>query len=133
MRPSPAELISAVRDTLREVGAELKSPQAESALRRVMYVLREGRWNDAVFDLIHENEVLRVAIGQVAAYRSRSEDAVVPDRQAGIPGSYAQVHARNAELRRRLAEVIENLADGDLPASARLREELARVLLGRFC
>lgn len=125
MKPTPAALIDAVRDALRPLGGELTSPESRAALRRVLYVLREGRWDDAAFDLLADNEALAEAIDGMTAVLGGEGTAA-----AELPRSFTAANARNHALRAQLATLLDQLGERDLAESTALRTEIA-VLLRR--
>jgi hypothetical protein len=84
MRPSPDEVIAGVRAILKQDVAAALPAAAQPQLKRVMAVLRNGRWNEAAFDLLRENaEFARLA----------SDCAARLDRENGLPVSFASISA----------------------------------------
>lgn len=127
MRPTPGELAQGMRVLLRAAGAELKTPGAKAQMRRVMSVLGGTRWDDAAFDLLRENELLRA--GLEAFEEPGKHRALLGDR--GLPSSFAEANARNLALRTALAGALEKLR-GEAPAgTADRRRALALAFLER--
>jgi hypothetical protein len=117
MRPDPADLIEGVRDLLRRtIAPELRSEQAILALRRIMVVLRDTDWNEAGFELMRENDVLRRLANDVIAWNGGAPSAAVESlrvlAEADAPqASYAAARALNSAYRYAFARLMDERKD----------------------
>ena len=116
MRPTPDEIIGGVRKLLKEEIAPCVSKDATPQLRRILSVLRDFRWNDAVFDLLHENATLLRCVEKIAAkfqgYPGISDAMIRSLRDECIqsaPRSFSEANAINGNLRRLLCSSIETI------------------------
>lgn len=126
MRPTPDEVIAGVRALLKQEIAPALDPTAEKMLKRVMAVLRDGRWNEAAFDLLRENAAFADLARQCATRIDAS--AGLPDAMSTIAAalvaaadrpaaaSFVEANAMNLALRSALSRFIEQVRDGDLVA-----------------
>lgn len=126
MTPTPDALIGAVRALLRPIGVELSSTESKAAFRRALYVLREGRWSDAAFDLLRENDEIGDAGNRARAFLGEPAQA----GNVARPASYAEADARNRALREELAALLDRLDGPELAESRALRRDLAILLRG---
>nr|WP_087572949.1 hypothetical protein [Sphingomonas sp. CDS-1] len=138
MRPTPEEIIASARTLMKDHVAPELSSEAQAHFRRVMSALRDGRWNETAFDLLHENErlaeLIRSCLDQsggnlhdslVAQLRSASER-----QAAGTPRSFAEANAVNHDLRKALTGLIEAMRDGQVADDAALGSLIVNVSLG---
>lgn len=139
MRPSPDEVIAGVRAILKQDIAPALSPPAQAQFKRVMAVLRDGRWNEAAFDLLRENAEFSRLARDCAASLDRESDLpgglgslseslrVAADHQP--PTSFAEANEANRSLRAELARWIEAARDGPGTALDDLCGEIGAALL----
>jgi hypothetical protein len=139
MRPTPEEVIASVRKLLKEAISPALPADAQSQLRRIMAVLRDCRWNEAGFDVLHENgtftELARnchVRLEQQAQLTDRSR-AVLHQLQAAVhcdaPQSFMQANEINRQLRGALSGFIELVRDDAVAALDEVCEEIIAALL----
>lgn len=140
MRPSPNQLVSAIRDVLRDsIAPELKGERAILNLRKVMSVLREVDWDDAAFQLATENDALRELASEGlrwidAQSGGRAGNADAADLILGFlstaerPRTYAELAQANVAGRTALAALIEAASRRKSDSAAELRARLARAL-----
>ncbi|NWK98321.1 hypothetical protein DM806_22160 [Sphingobium lactosutens] len=138
MRPTPEEIIASARTLMKDHVAPELSSEAQAHFRRVMSALRNGRWNETAFDLLHENEALAALIHACLDQHGRSlpESLIgqlrsASERQAaGTPRSFAEANAVNHALRKALTGLIEAMRDGQVPDDAALGSLIVAVSLG---
>lgn len=141
MRPTPAELIEGVRETLRPLGRELGSAQARRDFRRAMYILREGRWNDAVFDLLNENEKIAEALRLIRDWLNDqaapgmfghiAEEIELLLEDKTLPRNFTAANARNHALRAAMSRFLDEAGKSSLRDTAVLRREVVAILARR--
>lgn len=121
MRPAPDEVIAGVRALLKqEVGPSLPK-HAQPHLRRIMSVLRDGRWNEAAFDLLRENTLfaslaLKCVDALDAAAQSMPDTSSLAEELraaagAQTPATFAAANEINRRSRAALCQFIETARD----------------------
>lgn len=103
-----------------------------------MYILREGRWNDAGFDLLNENENFVEALRLVRDWLNDQAErglfghlADDLDRLLGDearPRTFAAANARNHALRGAMSRFLDEAGVRALASTAALRAELIAIL-----
>ncbi len=139
MRPSPDEVIAGVRAILKQDIASALPPAAQPQLKRVMAVLRDGRWNEAAFDLLRENATFARLASDCAARLDREDglpvglsslSATLRDAaEHRSPTSFAEANEVNRFLRKALAACIEAVRDAPLSALDDLCGAIGAALL----
>lgn len=138
MRPTPEEVIVAVRALLKSDIAPHQPAPAQLQLKRVMAVLRDGRWNEAAFDLMHENTVFaglaRSSAARLEMEGNGSLEQLARELAASAdieqPRSFAEANEINRDLRDALARLIEKIRDEKLMALDGLCQMIGAALLG---
>lgn len=139
MRPCPNEVIAGVRDILkREISPHLPD-YAQPHLKRIMAVLRDGRWDDAAFDVLQENaqfaDLARVCAARIDRAGERPEalegcaSALRAAAEFGAPASFAQANAINRTLRGALVGCLEAMRDHRLVGLDDLGDQIGATLL----
>lgn len=123
MRPTPGELADGIRILLRSAGAEVQHEGAKAQVRRIMHVLKGARWDDAAFDLLHENALLRDALRGVSWGETIAEPL--------LPRTFGEANAINRSLRAALTSSLEAMRTRPLAESAQVRRALASAFLER--
>ena len=121
MRPTPTELADGIRLLLRKAGAEMHGERTKAQMRRVMSVLKGVRWDNAAFDLLHENEIFSAGLEAFGATPA----------PATTPRSFTEANAQNLALRTALRAELDRLRDKPPAASADARRQLTLRLLER--
>lgn len=139
MRPSPDEVVAGLRAILKQEIAPLLPKEAQSHIRRVMAVLRDGRWNESAFDLLRENFAFAKlardfadALGQQQHLRADLSALIAPLRSAAdhsVPASFSEANEINRQLRDVLCRSIEGVRDTQLFALDSLCVEVGKALL----
>jgi hypothetical protein len=120
------EVIAGVRTLLKEKIAPNLAPEAHAELKRVLSVLRDGRWNDAAFDLLREN----AALAKLAKETAHATDSLTPhteafmqvrtllapQRSASDLASFDEANAENWRLRSGFSLFIEIVRDRKIEA-----------------
>lgn len=119
MRPTPDEVISSVRTLLKaDIGASLP-PSAQPQLKRLLGVLRDGRWNDAAFALMRENAAF-AELARVSATRLEQDGPsslaqlaidLAASAQFELPWTFAEANEINRRLRVEFVRLIEAIRD----------------------
>ncbi|MGH9012098.1 MAG: hypothetical protein ACRDYF_19965 [Acidimicrobiia bacterium] len=152
MRPTPSELASGLRRTLRDVvGPAVVDEYAAVQLQQVVSVLGRFDWDGAAFDVIHANrqlaELLAAGLDWLDADPERRTRflgtaervrllATAPSAEAALlPASFADANDRHRQASAALEELIAALATwlADHPgdeASAGLRRRIWLHLAG---
>lgn len=138
MRPTPDEVIAGVRAILKSDIAPALPRAAQPQLRRVMAVLRDGRWSEAGFDVLHENAVLARLAHDLAEGLG---DLVLPQEIAPLsnqlssaavystPESFAEANEINRVLRAAISALLERAREAGLPDLDDLCATIGPVLL----
>lgn len=139
MRPCPNEVIAGVREILKRDIAPHLPDDAQPHLKRVMAVLRDGRWDDAGFDVLHENaqfaDLARACAARIesAGAQEVTLGACVSVLRAaaewGVPACFAEANAINRALRAALVTCLEAMRDNRLVALDDLCDHIGTTLL----
>lgn len=144
MKPTPNQMVDGMRALLREsVLPRIESDEATADARRIMVVLRDTDWNEFGFALLRENAALAGLAAQalewsVAQVSRQAHFAPLrPTLHASQDGasrddSFARAQQRNLELRKALADFVDQCPLGPDPPGfeglEQLRARMASVL-----
>lgn len=142
MRPCPNEVIAGVREILkREISPHLPD-YAQPHLKRIMAVLRDGRWDDAAFDVLHENaqfaDLARVCAARIDSAGEQPEaleacaHALRAAAEFGAPASFTEANSINRTLRGALVGCLEAIRDNRLVALDDLGDDLGDQIGARL-
>lgn len=138
MRPTPQEVIAGVRAILKSDIATNLPAQVQPQVKRLLSVLRDGHWNDAAFELMHENAVF-ADLARACADQLGKDGGVglkslasnlIASAAFDAPGSFAEANEINRRLREALVRLIEVIRDDRLKALDPLCQTIGTALLG---
>ncbi len=139
MRPTPDEVMAGIRALLKQEIAPSMPAHAQPQLKRIMAVLRDGRWNEAGFDLLRENAVF-AELARACAERIGELGGLPPHFSVlaadlhlaadhRVPGSFAEANDVNRKLREALSHGIEAVREVRLAALDDLCATILSALL----
>ncbi len=139
MRPTPDEVTAGIRALLKQEIAPSMPAHAQPQLKRIMAVLRDGRWNEAGFDLLRENAVF-AELARACAERIGQQGDLPPHFPAlaadlhlaadhRVAVSFAEANEVNRKLRDALCRCMDAVRDIRLTALDDLCSTIGSALL----